>query len=84
MGVQIAQTLPLVMTTAEVAEVLRCSANSVARYVYAHELLAIRIGRERRFRAVDVIEFVARRPNTIKAPKRRPERPKTRQGGVSG
>ena len=62
------------MTTDEVARVLRCSPESVARYVFSHELLAIRIGRERRFRAEDVLEFVAARPLTIRGAKRPPRR----------
>lgn len=76
MGVQIAQSLPLVMTTTEVAELLRCSPSTIRRYVFAHELLAIRIGRERRFRAIDVVEFVSTRPNTLRAKKPRQDRPK--------
>ena len=63
------QPLPPVMTTEEVAAVFRCPVASVARYVFAHELAAIQIGRERRFRAEDVLEFIARRPLTIRAKK---------------
>ncbi len=70
------QPIPLVMTTAEVAELLRCSTATVDRYVYAHKLMAVRVGRERRFRAADVFEFVSSRPNTIRAEKRRQSRPK--------
>lgn len=62
--------LPLVMTTDEVAELLRCSTNSVERYVFGHQLAAVRIGRERRFRAEDVLEFVASRPLTVRCGKR--------------
>ena len=58
------QPLPAVMTTTEVAALLRCSESTVERYVHAHELDAIQIGRERRFRAEDVLEFVAARPST--------------------
>ncbi len=56
------QPLRLVMTTEEVAELLRCPAATVERYVHSHQLVAVRIGRERRFRAEDVLEFVAARP----------------------
>ena len=56
------QPLPLIMTTEEVAEMLRCSTATVERYAHSHGLLAIRIGRERRFRAEDVLEFVSARP----------------------
>ena len=56
--------LPPVMTTAEVADVLRTSAATVTRYVHSHQLAAILIGRERRFRAEDVMEFIAARPST--------------------
>ena len=63
------QPLPPVMTTEEVADLLRCPVASVARYVFAHELAAIQIGRERRFRAEDVLEFIALRPLTIRAKK---------------
>ena len=58
------QLLPPVMTTEEVAQMLRCSQATVERYVFNHELAAIQIGRERRFRAEDVLEFVATRPTT--------------------
>ena len=60
-----------VMTTQEVAEILRCSVATVDRYVHGHELEAVRIGRERRFRADDVLEFVARRPSTVHSTKAR-------------
>ena len=60
------QPLPVVMTTKEVAEVLRCSVNTVQRYVYAHQLAAIQIGRERRFRVDDVLDFLASRPVVAK------------------
>lgn len=60
------QPLPLILTTDEVAAVLRCSVKTVERYVFAHQLAAIRIGRERRFRAEDVLEFVATRPLTVR------------------
>lgn len=58
------QPTPPVMTTEEVAGLLRCSEATVERYVHSHELPAIQIGRERRFRAEDVLDFVASRPTT--------------------
>ena len=61
------QPLPVVMTTLEVSEVLRCSVDTVRRYVHSHQLAAIRIGRERRFRADDVLDFLASRPEAAKA-----------------
>ncbi len=61
------QALPLVMTTQEVAEVLRCSAATVERYIHAQELPAVKIGRERRIRAEDLLDFVASRPTTANA-----------------
>ena len=70
------QPIPLVMTTTEVAELLRCSTTTVERYVHAHQLMAVRIGRERRFRAADVLEFVATRANTSRAKNRPQNRPK--------
>ena len=58
------QPLPVVMTTKQVAELLQCDEATVERYVHRHELVAIQIGRERRFRAEDVLDFVgARRPS---------------------
>ena len=52
------------MTTKQVAELLQCDEATVERYVHRHELVAIQIGRERRFRAEDVLDFVgARRPS---------------------
>ena len=64
------QSLPPVMTTEEVAGLLRCSLTTVDRYVFSHQLAAIRIGRQRRFRAEDVLEFVGTRPTTAKCGKR--------------
>ena len=71
------QPLPLVLTTNEVAAVLRCSPATVNRYVFSHELTAIRIGRERRFRAEDVVDFIAMRPTTAQG------RPKRARNGVA-
>jgi len=72
------QPLPLVMTTDEVAAVLRCSVETVERYVHAHELAVIRIGRERRFRADDVLDFIAARPTTARTGGNRAGRSKQR------
>ena len=72
------QPLPLVMTTEEVAAVLRCSVETVERYVHAHELATIRIGRERRFRADDVLDFIAARPTTARTGGNRAGRSKQR------
>ena len=55
--------LPPVMTTEEVAEILRCPIKTVDRYVHEHKLDAIQIGKQRRFRAEDVLEFIATRPS---------------------
>ena len=41
------QPLPPVMTTDEVAAILRCSVRTVRAYVHSHQLDAIKIGRER-------------------------------------
>ena len=60
------QPLPAVMTTEEVAAMFRCPVETVERYVHNHELVAIQIGRERRFRADDVLEFIAARPANTK------------------
>ncbi len=68
--------LPLVMTTEEVAELLRCSVDTVQRYVHAHQLAAIQIGKERRFRADDVLDFIESRPTTARV-----VRPNGRQAG---
>ncbi len=54
--------LPPVLNTKEASLILRTSENTVARYVHTHQLRAIRVGRERRFRLVDVLDFVNRRP----------------------
>jgi|GEM_PF-2421734 len=58
------QPVPLVMTTTEVAELLRCEPATVERYVHAHELVAIRIGKERRIRADDLLDFIAGRESS--------------------
>lgn len=65
----IVQSLPPIMTTDEVAALLRCSTASVARYVFAHQLAAIQIGRQRRFRADDVLDFISSRPLTARTSK---------------
>jgi len=77
MSVAPIQPLPPVMTTEEVAAILRCSTATVARYVFAHQLVAVQIGRERRFRADDVLDFVASRPSTARS------RPRFRRRSVS-
>ena len=64
MGQALNQLLLPVMTTDEVAALLRCEPATIQRYVHNHELVAIQIGRERRFRAEDVLEFIATRPTT--------------------
>lgn len=58
------------MTTEEVASLLRCAPATVQRYVFSHRLVAIRIGRERRFRAEDVLEFLAAQPSTTRCDRR--------------
>ena len=59
------QPLPPIMTAAEVAAVLRCEEDVVVRYVHRHKLVAILIGRERRFRADDVLDFITAQPATV-------------------
>ena len=61
MNPPVIQALPPVLTTDEAAKVLRCSVETVARYVHNHALRATQIGRERRFRAEDVLDFIAAR-----------------------
>ena len=61
------QPLPAVLTTDEVAALLRCPPATVEGYVHRHDLLAIQIGRERRFRAEDVLEFIATRRTSARA-----------------
>ena len=60
------ELLPPVMTTEEVAKLLRCDVATVERYVHRHELTAILIGKQRRFRADDVLDFVEARPATAR------------------
>lgn len=64
------QAIPLVMDTAEVAALLRCDAKTIERYVHEHKLRAIQIGRERRFRGDDVIDFIQARPTTTRGQRR--------------
>ncbi len=54
--------LPPVLNTKETSLILRTTENTIRRYVHTHQLRAIRVGRERRFRLVDVLDFVNRRP----------------------
>ena len=37
----------------------------MVRYVHRHKLVAILIGRERRFRADDVLDFITAQPATV-------------------
>lgn len=60
------QPIPLILTDQEVADILKCSVTTVQRYVHEHKLTAIRIGRERRYRAADVMEFIDRQPSTAR------------------
>ena len=66
MNVPVIQPLPPILTTEEVAAVLRCRVETVENYLHAHELVAVQIGRERRFRADDLLDFIAARPSTRK------------------
>ena len=58
------QPVPPVMTTDEVAGILRCEPATVERYVHSHELVAIRIGKHRRIRADDLLDFIASRESS--------------------
>jgi excisionase family DNA binding protein len=61
------ERLPLIMSDEEVATLLRCKPETVKRYVHTGQLIAVQIGKQRRFRAEDVLEFVAgRRPTCRK------------------
>ena len=60
------QPIPAVMTTDEVAALLRCRPATIENYVHNHDLIAIQIGRERRFRADDVLDFITARPGCAK------------------
>ena len=60
------QPVPLVMTVEEAAEILRCSTATVKNYIHGHELVAVKIGRERRVRGEDLYEFISRRPSTTR------------------
>ena len=67
MSVAPIQPMPPIMTTIEVAKLLRCLTGTVDRYVHNHELRAIQIGKERRFRAEDVQDFIAARPGNVRS-----------------
>ena len=71
MSIAPVQPLPPILTTEEVAEVFRCSKAAVERYVHVHGLVVGQIGKERRFRAEDVLDFVAARPSTVKTGSKR-------------
>lgn len=63
------QPLPLIMTTDEVAGILRCKPSTVENYIHEHALRAVLIGRERRITGDDLIEFIATRPDTTRGGK---------------
>ena len=48
----------------EAAAVLRCEATVVEGYIHRHQLDAVQIGRERRIRGADLLEFIDTRPTT--------------------
>ena len=52
------------MTVKRVASLLECPESTVERYVHAHELRAIQIGREKRILGVDLWDFLCRRKGT--------------------
>lgn len=58
------QPLPIIMDTEEVAQVLRCEVSTVERYVHSHDLVAVLIGKERRIRADDLLDFIASRESS--------------------
>lgn len=64
MTVPAIQPVPLVLTVKDAAEVLRCKMSTVERYIDSHELAVIHIGRERRIRGEDLIDFIVSRPIT--------------------
>ncbi len=68
------QPVPVVMTTQEVADLLRCKVTTVERYVHAHDLEAIQIGQERRFRGVDVLDFIGRKTTSLRGKRERASR----------
>ena len=65
------QPLPPIMDTEEVSKVLRCKTSTVVNYVASHQLVAVQIGHERRFRAEDVLDFIADRPSNQRRRHRR-------------
>ena len=62
MSLPVIQPVPPVLTTDEAAALLRCKAATIENYVHSHELKAIQIGKERRIRGEDLIDFLAARP----------------------
>lgn len=65
------QPLPIIMNTEEVARLLRCEVSTVERYVHNHDLVAILIGKERRIRADDLLDFIASRESSALNGKRK-------------
>ncbi len=53
--------------------VLRCSVETVERYVFAHQIAVVQIGRNRRFWAQEVLEFVSGRSLPTRGKTRRPQ-----------
>ena len=64
------QPLPLVLTIEEAAEALWCEPQTVVNYIHRHELDAILIGRERRIRGEDLIDFIRSRVSSCRSGKR--------------
>ena len=66
MTTQAIQPIPPILTTKEAAAVLRCKVETVERYVHSHDLIAVQIGKERRIRGDDLLDFIAARTPTCK------------------
>ncbi len=64
MSIPALQSVPVILTTGEAAEVLRCAEGTVVNYIHRHELQAVLIGRERRIRGEDLLDFIADRQPT--------------------
>ena len=65
------QPLPVILTTEQVAEVLQCDAKTVDGYVENHDLKIIQIGRDRRIRGADLLDFIAGKPLSTKGARKK-------------
>lgn len=58
------EPIPVVMKVETAARICECEPTTIERYIHNGELDAVHVGKQRRIRGTDLLEFIARRPPT--------------------